>query len=209
MATTGTAIRYFRISVCIFGAVGTCLEGAQAHANLVQEGLATVQAAPNNNANLDQLLAGAAPKLGKHDNRTKELSQNIADAHKRLRQMAIDRRLTQEEKQSLIKSLAAGKGQKITIGSSSSGCSDCGLYANDFYDCFSAAGWNAKRESFTNLNPALHGIIIAVHDPAAIPEATTLIMSTFTTSGITDVRVNVWGHLSSNNDIAIIIMPKT
>jgi hypothetical protein len=87
------------------------------------------------------------------------------------------------------------------------GCADCGIYAEDFFDAFKAAQWNTQRINYADLNPAVSGVFIAVHDRDSTPPDAILIKSALDNSGIQNGGIVVWDHVKAN-DVELIVMPK-
>lgn len=128
---------------------------------------------------------------------------------KHLNYLTADRHLTQSD----IKKLAQfqippdGTTHQIIIGAFGIGCADCGGYADDFVAAFTLAKWNAQRVNYPDLNPAIKGVHIVVHDKDHIPRDAIAIKNALDNTVIRNEGINIWDYVKEG-EVQIIVMSK-
>jgi hypothetical protein len=126
-----------------------------------------------------------------------------------LKYLITDRHLNMDTKNALSAFLAKHKGnvQNITIASLGTNCTDCGGYADDFADAFKTAGWSFARVNYMDLNPAIKGVLIVVHDKNTPPPSAITMRDALIQANILNAGIQSWDKLKEG-EVNLIVMPK-
>jgi hypothetical protein len=114
-----------------------------------------------------------------------------------------------EEINTLAKHLTVSDGtsHKIIVGNLGMGCSDCGVYAEDFAVAFRSAGWAVEQVNYADLNPAIKGVFVVAHDQDQPPRDALTVKNALDQTGIPNGGIKTWDYVKGD-DLELIVMPK-